>query len=165
MMVRAPLFTYNALEALRALIRLDFENRLKASLLETNANPSPEAFQKQVKMVHNFVEHQEPLSVAMAILEIRSDDEILMPLADFRFNYYQSIVNDLSIDREKDFPNIPEDRFNEDIGPLIEAQQELKEIFAEAEYIERSDIDIEDEPEQSPPPQTPKGGSNKALLN
>lgn len=140
-MVRAPAFTYDLLSALRALVRLDFVRKLKVSLTQAVGQPVVESVNKQLKLVDHFTEHEQPILVAMALMEIHGGDECLIPLSEERFIYFDNLINNTTIDREQDFPNIPADQFESDIQPLRDAQGALRTMFKDAPFVNRDTIE------------------------
>lgn len=141
MMVRAPAFTFDLLTCLRALVRLDFTRKLRALLVLQRDKDPIETTTLTLKLTDEFTEHEQPLLVAMALMEIHGGDECLIPLSADRFAFYETVIQNFMIDREQDFPSIPKDQFESDIQPLRDAQLILAQIFRDAPMVERGAIE------------------------
>jgi len=143
MMLRAPRFNHDQLEALRSLLQIDFARSVRESVLKSRKEPledTSEAISRQLKMSGKFQEADGPLMIGGVIMQIQGVEEIQMPLEDRWFEFYNTIITKVA-PTTVDLSWVVAEKRESALADLNLKQEQLKQRFSNAVLIDRAQME------------------------
>ncbi len=136
MKMKAPQVTRESLIALKTLIRFDFAREVKKVVTagqDPSINPT-ETTLKILMLSEMMNEAEQPLGIALAMIEMTGAANAWLPLNDDRYAMYQRIIG-LQLE-EEDFKGLPKELDEKARALFTSIQTALKKDFDEASLID-----------------------------
>lgn len=140
MKLKAPQVTRESLIALKTLIRFDFAREVKKVVTagqDPTINPA-ETTVKVLMLSEHMNEAEQPLAIAMAMIEMTGAANAWLPINEDRFAMYMRIIN-LQLE-EEDFKGLPKELDEKARSLFTSIQTALKKDFEEASLIDPQEM-------------------------
>jgi len=143
MNLKTPFLKRDQLEAVKRLLRINFGRavayRLQANEKAENPAPAPETAALIVHLLDELTRVDQPLTVAMAILDMQGLAGVYLPMSDELFDYYEKILAETDISPET-FPGINPEVAKGMLDPLKVSVTETQKAFADAGFMTRAEM-------------------------
>jgi hypothetical protein len=138
--LKAPKLQRHHILALKNIIRLNYARAVRfklEALLKAPEHPA-ETTSKLMTLADMLTEHDQPLTISMAMMEMYRTPEILIPMNDALYTFYsKSLATEIGAE---DFRSVPEDKLADVLEPLKVLQGELRQRFNDAMLIDPEEI-------------------------